>query len=198
MGYVPYVLLVNSDLLYNTVRNLTDAGQKKQLTFASAGNGTSQHLTSELFKKHSGIQATHLPYRGSPQAMKDLMGGRVDFMFDQTFPMILSSKVRVRAVSSDQRAALLPDVPPLAESGLKDFKVLSWHAIYAPVDTPKKILARLNASLEKALDTDETPKKTGPARHGSGWRSPQALADLTQSEVKRWAEVVKAPGAKLD
>jgi tripartite-type tricarboxylate transporter receptor subunit TctC len=140
MGYVPNVLLVNVDSPYKTVQDLIAAGKQKPLTFASAGNGTSQHLTSELFKKQSGIQGTHVPYRGSPQALQDLMGGRVDFMFDQTFPMILSGKVRALAVSSDQRSALLPDVPTLAESGLKGFKVLSWHAIYAPAGTPRAVV----------------------------------------------------------
>ena len=198
MGYVPNVLLVNVDSPYKTVQDLIAAGKQKPLTFASAGNGTSQHLTSELFKKQSGIQGTHVPYRGSPQALQDLMGGRVDFMFDQTFPMILSGKVRALAVSSDQRSALLPDVPTLAESGLKGFKVLSWHAIYAPAGTPRAVVTALNGSLEKALASENTRKKLGQQGMQVVGGSPQALAELTRSEVERWAEVVRDSGAKLD
>ena len=198
MGYVPNVLLVNVDSPYKTVQDLIAAGKQKPLTFASAGNGTSKHLTSELFKKQSGIQGTHVPYRGSPQALQDLMGGRVDFMFDKTFQMILSGKVRALAVSSDQRSALLPDVPTLAESGLKGFKVLSWHAIYAPAGTPRAVVTALNGSLEKALASENTRKKLGQQGMQVVGGSPQALAELTRSEVERWAEVVRDSGAKLD
>ena len=196
----PLLLMVHPSVPARSVKEFIAFAKARpgELSFATSGPSGTGVLAGELFKSATGIQLTHVPYRGSPQAIQDLMGGRVDFMFDQTFPMILSGKLRALAVSSDQRSALLPDVPTLAESGLKGFKVLSWHAIYAPAGTPKAIITRLNASMEKALATDETRNKLGQQGMQVVGGSPQMLADLTRAEVKRWAQVVEESGAKLD
>ncbi|MEI2415597.1 tripartite tricarboxylate transporter substrate binding protein [Orrella sp. JC864] len=198
LGYVPNVLVVNADSPYRSVKDLIEAGRHKTLTFASNGNGTSQHLTGELFRKQSGIQMSHIPYRGSPQALQDLMGGRVDFMFDQTFSLIRSGKVRALAVSADERSPLLPDVPTLQEAGLEGFKVLSWHAVFVPAGTPQPVIDRLNGAFNAALSRAEVRDKLqaqglqvmgGPA---------QALDTLMRSEIERWAVVVKESGARMD
>ncbi|VFR49069.1 Tricarboxylate transport protein TctC [plant metagenome] len=198
LGYVPNVLVVNADSPFKTVQDLIAAGKSRELTFASNGNGTSQHLTGELFKKQTGIAFAHVPYRGSPQALQDLMGGRVDFMFDQTFSLIQSGKVRALAVSSDERSPLLPDVPTLQEAGVKDFKVLSWHALYAPAGTPDAIVARLNGAVGKALADAAVRERLGAQGLQVVGGTPQELGELTRVEMARWAEVVKASGARMD
>lgn len=198
LGYVPNVLIVGADSPYRSVKDLVAAGKDKSLTMASAGNGTSQHLTGELFAKEAGIKMSHVPYRGSPQALQDLMGGRVDFMFDQTFGLMGSGKVRPLAVSADARADILPDVPTLQEAGIDKFNVLSWHAVYAPVGTPPEAVARLNQAFERALQDPAVKAKLGEQGLQVVGGSPDDLATLTRTEIDRWAKVVKDSGARLD
>ncbi len=198
LGFVPNVLIVNADSPYKTVQDLIEAGKAGALTFASNGNGTSQHLTGELFRKQAGIQMSHIPYRGSPQALQDLMGGRVDFMFDQTFSLIRSGKVRALAVSADQRSPLLPDVPTMQEAGLADFNVLSWHAVYVPDGTPAPVADRLSQAFGKVLADQAVRDKLQEQGLQVIGGTPQQLAELTQKEIARWAQVVKESGARMD
>ena len=198
LGYVPNVLIVGEDSPYKSVADLIAAGKTSQLTFASSGNGTSQHLTTEVLKTTVDADFVHVPYRGSPQALQDLMGGRVDFMFDQTFGMIQSGKVRPLAVSADKRSPILPDVPTLDEAGVKGFNVLSWHAIYAPAGTPKPVVDQLNDAFAKALTDPAVVERLGAQGLQVVGGTPAQLATLTETEIKRWAQVVESSGAKMD
>ena len=157
---VPNVLVVNPSVPVNTVADLVKLAKAKpgSINFASSGSGTSIHLSGELFKTMAGVDMTHVPYKGSSPALTDLMGGQVQIMFDNlpsSLPLIKSGKLRAVAVTSLKRAPALPDVPTVAESGFPGFDASSWFGILAPAGTPAPIVARLNAEVNKWLQSPE-------------------------------------------
>ena len=165
IGTNPTVLVVNQASPYKTLADVIAAGKaKKPLTGASAGSGTSQHLSLELLKARAGIDITHIPYKGSGPAIQDVMAGQVDMMFDTTVvagPHIESGKLRALAVSSAKRVPSLPNVPTVAESGVPGYEVVSWQAIFAPAGTPKPIVDRLHNEI--AQDPARA-RHAGPSR----------------------------------
>jgi tripartite-type tricarboxylate transporter receptor subunit TctC len=173
-----------------------------QLSMASSGNGTSIHLAGELFKAQTGIFMTHIPYRGSGPALLDLVGGNVDVMFDNlpsAMPQIKGGKLKAFAVTSLQRSAALPDVPTIEEAGkLKGFEATSWFGLLAPAGTPPDIINRIQQEVAKAVATAAVKEKLlGQGAIGSG-NTPQEFAHLIDTEIRKWAAVVKASGAKVD
>ncbi len=197
------VLVVPSSFGANTVEELIAIAKKKPgtLTFGSAGNGSSNHLTGELFKTMVGIDITHVPYKGSGAAITDLLAGRISMMFEaistQT-PLIASGKVKPLAVSSAARSKALPSVPTLAEAGLPGFDVSIWLGVLAPRGTPREIVRQLNQALNRVLMQDEIKAKL--ASHGALPQpgTPQAFALEMQKDTEKWSRVVKASGATLD
>jgi tripartite-type tricarboxylate transporter receptor subunit TctC len=169
--------------------------------YASAGNGTSHHLAGELFKLQTNTFITHIPYRGAGPALQDLVAGQVDMMFDglgSSATHIKAGRIKALAVASDKRAPGFPELPSTAELGLSSYQVATWYGLWAPKSTPKEVVERIQAELRKALNSDELKLvwtgigSTTPDLYG------EAYGRFVSAEVKRWAEVVKASGAKLE
>jgi tripartite-type tricarboxylate transporter receptor subunit TctC len=200
---VPNVLVVNPSLPVNSVQELIAYGKANpnKLNFASSGNGTSIHLSGELFRTMTGVQMTHVPYKGSSPALTDLMGGQVQLMFDNlpsSLQFIKAGKLRALAVTSLARSQALPDVPTLAESGLPGFEASSWFGVLAPAGTPPDIVAKLNGAIAAWLaSSDAKEKLLGQGAIAAGG-SPDAFVKHIANESAKWAKVVKASGAHVD
>ena len=206
IGTNPVVLVVNAASPYKTLKDVLDASKAKQggLSSASAGTGTSQHLSLELLAYKSGVKFTHVPYKGSGPAIQDVIGGQVDMMFDTTVvaaPHIQSGKLRAIAVTSAKRLASMPDVPTIAESGVKgltDFEVVSWQAIFVPTGTPAPVVERLHKEIRTILaQPDMQEKMKGFGMEPADMTTAQ-IAAFQKAEVDKWAQVIKAAGIKLE
>lgn len=172
-----------------------------ELTYGSAGNGSSNHLSGELFRSTAGIQITHVPYKGSAPAMVDLLGGRLSMMFDtiaQQTQNIAAGKVRALAVTGPKRSPLLPAVPTVQEAGLKGFDVTIWYGVLAPKATPPAVVERLNREMVAVMATDEMKKRMEADGADAHTTTPAEFAALIKSDTAKWAPVVKASGASLD
>jgi tripartite-type tricarboxylate transporter receptor subunit TctC len=201
---VPQVIVVNPQRVQATnLKDLLDYIRKNpgRLNYGSAGNGTSHHLAGELFKLQTKTFITHIPYRGAGPALQDLIAGQVDLMFDglgSSANHIKGGRLRAIAVAGDKRAPGFADLPTAAEAGLPGYKVATWYGMWAPKGTPREVVTTMAAEMRKALNSDEL-KATW---NSLGTDSPNLWGDdfgkFVGSEVRRWAEVVKSSGAKLD
>jgi tripartite-type tricarboxylate transporter receptor subunit TctC len=201
---VPQVIVVNPAKVPATdLKGLLEFIRKNpgKLNYGSAGNGTSHHLAGELFKLQTKTFITHIPYRGAGPALQDLIAGQVDMMFDglgSSATHIKSGRIKALAVAANKRAPGFPDVPTSVEGGVPTYQVATWYGLWAPKGTPKELISAMQAELRKAF-ADETIKS---AWNGLGTDVPNMYGDafghFVSSEVKRWAEVVKSSGAKLD
>ncbi|MEI8266553.1 MAG: tripartite tricarboxylate transporter substrate-binding protein [Betaproteobacteria bacterium] len=201
---VPQVIVVNPQRVQaKTLAEFLDFVRKNpgRLNYGSAGNGTSHHLAGELFKMQTRTFITHIPYRGAGPALQDLIAGQVDIMFDglgSSANHIKGGRIRGIAVASDKRAPGFPDLPTAAESGVPTYKVATWYGIWAPKGTPRELITAMQGEMRKALNSDEL-KATWT---GLGTETPNLWGDdfgkFVGAEIKRWAEVVKGSGAKLD
>ena len=163
------------------------------LTFASAGQGTSQHLSGETFKLLAGVDVTHVPYKGSAPAIQDVMGGQVPMSFETVTvaaPHIASGKVKALAVTSAKRSRALPDVPTLQEAGVAGFDVSSWQAIYAPAKTPPAIVQRLNAEIEKIVAQPDVKAKMESLGLEHAANTTAQFADFNRAELAKWKKIV--------
>jgi tripartite-type tricarboxylate transporter receptor subunit TctC len=200
---VPNVLVVTPALPAKSVQELIAYGKANpgKLNFASSGSGTSIHLSGELFKVLTGVQMTHVPYKGSAPALQDLVGGQVQLMFDNlpsALALIKGGKLRAMAVTSTTRAAAIPDVPTVIESGVPGFEASSWFGVLAPAGTPSAIIAKLNAEIGKWVSSNEAKEKLlGQGANAAGG-SPDDFARHIAAETAKWAKVVKESGAKVD
>ena len=206
IGTNPLVLVVAANSPYKTLNDVLEASKKKQggLSSASAGAGTSQHLALEMLGWKSGIKFTHVPYKGSGPAIQDVMGGQVDMMFDTTVvaaPHIQSGKLRALAVTSKQRLEAFKDVPTVAESGitgLTDFEVTSWQAIFAPAGTPDAIVQRLHQEIGKIIASPDMQARLKTMGMDASNMSTAQVADFQKAEVAKWRAVIKEAGVKVD
>jgi tripartite-type tricarboxylate transporter receptor subunit TctC len=172
-----------------------------KINFASGGIGTGAHLALELFKTRAGVDVTHVPYKGNGPATSDLLGGQVSAMFLQyavAKPHIAGGKLVMLATPSGKRSAAIPDVPTIAESGLPGFDVEPWFGIVAPAGTPTAIVNRLNAEIGKIMQQNDVKEMLASVGAAPSISSPQEFGKFIDSEVTRWAEVVKASGAKAE
>lgn len=204
LASVPQVVVVNPKRVTATTLKDFVAEVKKnpgKLNYASAGAGTSHHLAGELFKLQTGTFITHIPYRGAGPALQDLIAGNVDCMFDglgSSAQHIKAGRIKALMMSGAKRNPAFPDVPSAAEVGLPDYTVTTWYGLWAPKGTPADVQARIVEEMKKALATDEL--KAIWANNGAEIPN-LALApygSFVNSEIKRWAGVVKASGAKLE
>ncbi len=199
----PYLLLVNPSVGVNTVADLIALAKSRpgKILYASAGNGTAGHLGMELIKTMAGIDMVHIPYKGSPPALTDLLAGQVSAAFDNVLsaaPHVKAGKLRAIAVSTIKRSSAMPEVPTVAESGLPGFEVAVWQGILAPAGTPKSIVDTLHAAIVAALarpDMKERMAANGTDIIGS---SPAEFAAFIKSDIVKWAKVVKNSGARVD
>ena len=173
-----------------------------KLNMASSGNGTSIHLSGELFKSMTGTFMLHFPYRGSGPALLDLIGGTMDVMFDNlpsALPHIKSGKLRALGVTSAQRSAALPEVPTIAEAGpVKGFDASSWFGLFAPAGTPTEIVSRINQETAKAFQSPALKERLLSQGAIPGGQPPAEFAKFIAAETAKWAQVVKVSGAKVD
>jgi tripartite-type tricarboxylate transporter receptor subunit TctC len=200
---VPNILVVNPQVPVKSVQELVDYAKKNpgKLAFASSGSGTSIHMAGELFKMQTGIDVLHVPYKGSAPAVTDLIGGQVQFMFDNmpsAWPHVQSGKLRALAVTTTERSKSAPDVPTMKESGFANFDVSSWFGLIAPAGTPPEVVNKLNAAMVKALDKPEVQLSFEKLGAVGVKTTPAEFGQFIKSEVEGWAPVVKASGAKVD
>ena len=203
IGSNPVVLLVGQNSPYKTLQDVLAAARAKPKTIssASAGNGTSQHLSLELLGFKSGTQFIHVPYKGSGPAIQDVIGGQVDMMFDTPVvagPHIQSGKVRALAVTSAKRLESMPHVPTVAESGVPGFEVVSWQGIFVPAGTPKPIINRLHDEILKILAQPDMQERLKALGMQPSTMSPEQVAAFQKAEVEKWAQVIKAANVKLE
>jgi tripartite-type tricarboxylate transporter receptor subunit TctC len=200
---VPLVLAVNPAV---PARNLQELiayikAQDGKAVWASAGNGTPQHMTGELFRTTAGLDMAHVPYKGSAPAIADLMGGHVPMMFDTTIaivPQIRAGKVRAIAVSGARRSPQLPDVPTFAEAGLAGVEAYGWYGFFAPARTPKDVVTRINEATLKYMKTPEFQKVLADAGSDYVGDTPENFAAFVKSEAAKWGRVARETGATLD
>jgi tripartite-type tricarboxylate transporter receptor subunit TctC len=200
---IPALLVVHPSLPVDNVQQLIAylKANPGKVNFASAGNGTTSHLSGELFKDAAKVDIVHVPYRGGGPAMTDLLAGRTPMMIDvlpNLSAQVAAGKLKPLAVTTATRVASLPNVPTLAESGLPGFNVSAWDAVFAPAGTPKPIVDRLNAAIRQALD-DPKVKEALAARGAQPYPStPEELGEFVHNEAPKWAKAVTQSGATVD
>ncbi len=168
-----------------------------QLTFASSGPGGAPHMSGELFRSMAGIDMLHVPYKGSTAAHADLLGGRTSLMFDTVAainPHVKAGSVRALAVTTAKRSSVAPDVPTMAEAGLKGYETSTWGGVLAPAGTPRDVVAKLNAEMNKALAAPDVRQKMLGAGIEPAGGTPQQFADFLQAEIVKWGSVARAAG----
>ena len=205
---VPNVMVMNTEtaarLGINTVPDFIKFARANpgKLNMASSGNGTSIHLAGELFKSMTGVFMTHIPYTGSGPAMMGMVSGQVDVMFDNlpsAMPQIKGGKLKAFAVTSSQRSGAMPELPTVEEAGqLKGFEASSWFGLLAPAGTPVDVVSRLQQETAKALNSPAMKEKLLAQGAIPSGNTPAEFAKLIEAEIKKWAPVVKASGAKVD
>jgi tripartite-type tricarboxylate transporter receptor subunit TctC len=201
LALLPLVMAVNADLPFKGIDDVIEGSKKGAVNFASSGNGGAPHMAAELFNSVTGAKMTHVPYKGSGPAVADLVGGRVQVMFDAPPSLIAhirAGKLRVLAAASAQRNRLLPDVPTFAELGHPKVAVSLWYGLLAPAGTPTAIITRLNSEVSKALESPEVRDRLLAQGAEPMPGSPQAFANFMRDEMTKWAPVVKQAGVKLD
>lgn len=199
----PLALVVHPSFEAKTVKEFLDYARANpgKLNYASPGNGSPHHLAMEMFKNRTKTFLTHIPYRGAAPALQDVMGGQVPCMFLDLaagLPVITSGKVRALAIGSAKRVAALPDVPTLAEAGVPNTEVFAFQGILAPASLPAAITTRLNAELNKALLNPAVVKRMNDFGMEALPGTPDQFRTMARAESKRWGEIIKAAGVKLD
>ena len=201
---VPNVLLVHPSVPANSVQELVALAKARPgtLNFASPGSGTSGHMSAELFKSLAGIDIVHVPYKGPGPALQDLVAGQVNMLFDtvaSSMPQVRGGKLKGLAVTTRERSAIAPDVPTMAEAGVAGYEIAPWFAAYAPAGTPPAVVDKLQAEMARILSLPEVRTafvdQQGMTLIAS---SPAELGAHTQREIAKWAQVVKATGAKAE
>ena len=197
------ILVVNPQVPARTVAELLKLAREKPnaLTFASSGAGSSTHLSGELFKSMAGVDILHVPYKGSSQALVDVMAGQVTMLFDNapsSMPFIEQGKLRALAVTSTKRLPNLPDVPTIDEAGVKGYESLSWSGISAPAGTPRRVIDKLNAAIEQILRDPDVKQRFAALGVEPVGGPPEAFARHIRAESEKWGRVVKAANITLN
>lgn len=203
IAIVPLVLVVNPNFPASSVKELVAMAKAKPKTinYASGGSGVTNHLVMEMFRGVSEIDMTHVPYKGGPPAVTDLIAGQVDVMFETSvavLPFIKQGRLRALAVSSSSRIGAAPELPTIAELGYPGFSGVPWIAIVAPARTPAPIVARLNTEVNKALNSKDVREQFLTQGVEPMVMSPEELGAYIRSEVAKWTRAVKFSGAKVD
>lgn len=197
----PNILVVPLSSPAKSVADLVALGKAKDLTYASSGVGTSLHLSGVMFAEASGLSMTHVPFRGSSQAMIDVVGGRVDMIFDNlpsAYGMVKGGKVRPLAVTGAERAPLLPNVPTMSELGFKNFVIESWSGLLAPAGTPDAVIRKLDAAVKKIVMAPDFEARLIQAGIEPSYKDSAGFAQHIQSEHVRWRRIIQANQISVD
>jgi tripartite-type tricarboxylate transporter receptor subunit TctC len=203
LATLPNMLVVHPSIPANNVQELVaflKANPNKH-SFGSAGNGTSQHMSGELFKTMTGVQMQHIPYKGSGPMIPDLLGGTISMSFENlttAYPPAKQGKLRALAVTSAQRSFIAPEVPTMAEAGLAGYDISSWQALFAPAGLPKPVHDRLYAEVVKALKAPDVVKRLQDLGLDAGGMTPDELAAKLRDDIPRLGKIVRESGAKVD
>ena len=199
----PFLLITHPSVPVKTVKELVALAKVEpgKLNYASAGNGAANHLAMELFKSMAGVNIVHVPYKGAPQAITDLIGGSVNLMFNSIPPVlqhIKAGRLRLIAVSSTKRSPQLPDVPTVSEAGVPGYESITWFGLLAPAKTPPAIVARLHRDLVKVVRAPDLKAQFEIQGYDAVGGSPAEFAAFIRAESEKYAKVIKLSGAKVD
>ncbi len=199
----PQILVVHPSLPVHTVRDLIKLAKSKpgQINYASVGPGSPNHMGMELLKSMAGIDMLHIPYKGTAPAVTDLISGQVSLLFNSmpsVLPHVKSGRLRGIAVGSEKRSPAAPDIPTVAEAGLKGFQYVTWYALLAPVATPKDVIAKINADSVKILSQPDMVERFASQGAEPAPGTPEALAQFMRAEHEGWKKVIKTANIKLD
>jgi tripartite-type tricarboxylate transporter receptor subunit TctC len=203
VGSVPNVLVVNPQVPAKSVAELTALAKGKpgKLTMGSSGNGSSIHLSGELYKHLAQVSILHVPYRGGAAALTDLIGGQIDLMFDNlptSLPHIAKGSLRPLAVTGARRSPLLPDVPTMAEAGVRGYESTAWSGLFVPAGVPAAVTLRLHAEVEKALRSEKVKARYRDLGADAPEMTQPAFDAFVRKEYDKWAEIVRVSGAKAE
>jgi tripartite-type tricarboxylate transporter receptor subunit TctC len=203
LANAPNAVVVHPSLPVKNIPELIAYAKQNpgKLYFGSAGSGSTLHLAGELFKTQAGVDMVHVPYKGGSAAIIDLLGGRIQLMFDSispALPNIQAGRTRVLAVTGDKRTPSLPGVPTVSEAGLPGYVATAWFGIVGPANMPPEITKSLNASINKILATEDARQQLNQLGAEAFIATPEFFRTHVQSEVAKWAKVVEASGAKAD
>ena len=202
-GATPNMLVMHPSVPVRSVKELIALAKAKpgELTYASTGSGSSNHMSMELFKLMTGTQITHVPYKGSAPALVDLIGGHVMMIFDNTpnvLPHVKSGKVKGIAVTSLKRSELASEIPTVDESGVPGFEVNVWFGVVAPSGTPRDVVARLNSEINKIIGMSDVRQRFTNGGVTPIGGTPEQFTEHIRNEVAKWGKVVKATGARVE
>jgi tripartite-type tricarboxylate transporter receptor subunit TctC len=203
LGYAPLILIVHPGLPAKSVKELIEVAKARpgQLKFPSSGSGGSTHLAGELFKSMAGVDMVHVPYQGGAAPLLAMMNGQVDLGFDsivQALPHVKSGRLRVLAISSAKRSATAPEIPTVSEAGLPGFEVAPWFGVVAPVGTPRGIIVKLNAEINRIIEAADVKERLARLGVEVAGTTPEQFSAHLKAEAAKWARVVKDAGARVD
>jgi tripartite-type tricarboxylate transporter receptor subunit TctC len=203
VAMAPNILIVPPTLPARSVKELIALAKAKpgELTFGSGGNGSTAHLSGELFKSMAGINIVHVPFKGSPGAVIAVIAGQISMAFPNippALPQVRSGKLKALAVTTAKRSVALPDLPTVAESGLPGYEATAWFGVLAPAATPLSIIAQLNAAIVKSLLTREMRERLIAEGTEPVGNTPEQFAQIVRNDIAKWAKVVKSSGARPD
>jgi len=203
LATLPNMLVVHPSIPANNVRELIAflKANPNKLSFGSAGNGTSQHMSGELFKTLTGTTMQHIPYKGSGPMMPDLLSGTISMSFENlttAYPPVKQGRLKALAVTTAKRSFVAPDVPTMQEAGLPGYDITSWQAMFAPAGVPKDIIERLYVETVKALKAPDVAKRLEELGLDPGGMRPEELGTLVRNDIPRLSKIVRDSGAKVD
>jgi tripartite-type tricarboxylate transporter receptor subunit TctC len=203
VAIAPNLLAVSASLPVRSLNDLVQLAREKpgQLTYSSAGNGTSGHLAAELLKDMARIDMRHVPYKSGPEAVTGVLSGDVDFIFftvPAVLPQVEAGKLRALAITSAARSRFVPNVPTVAEAGFSGFEVLAWYALFAPRQTPKPIVAKLSAEIEKTVDLPDIRDKMVQLGAEPRYMNPEQLTSFVSVESPKWGKLIRESGVSTD
>ena len=203
VALAPNILIVHPTLPVRNVKELIALAKAKpgELTFGSGGNGSTAHLSGEMFKTMAGIDIVHIPFKGSPAAVIGVIAGQIALAIPNippALPHVRSGKLKALAVTTAKRAAGVPELPTVAESGLPGYEATAWFGVLAPAATPPQIIARLNAAIVKIAHAREMQDRLMAEGADAVGNTPEQFAQIIRNDIAKWAKVVKASGARAD
>jgi tripartite-type tricarboxylate transporter receptor subunit TctC len=203
LAITPFVLVVKLGLPAQSLADFVKLAKEKpgQLSMASGGNGSSNHLVGELFQMMTGLKLSHVPYKGTGAALVDLAGGQVDLLFDQassTVPNVRGGKIRALAVASSSRQSALPDTPTFAEAGLRDFEIDNFTGLVGPAGMPADAVAKVHAAAVKALATPQVRERFASLGVQPVGNTPEQFGAVIREDLARWSKVIKSAGIKVE